>query len=360
MKKKKVVIGLSGGVDSSVAALLLQKKGYEVIGVFLKLYSDTKNPITGECKYIEDLKMAKKIALRLNISLHVLDYEKEYTKKVLQPMFKDYNRGLTPNPDLLCNKLMKFPLLIKAAKKFRADYIATGHYARLKKASTGWQLLCGRDKSKDQSYFLADLSQKDLSKTIFPIGNYTKKEVRKIARKNEFPNWNKHGTVGICFVGQDNMIDFLKTKLRENKGEVIMPDGTKIGSHKGAYFYTEGQKAGESSGIDIIKPQELAQMRFYVVKKNLKKNLLVVAPEGDNTLYKKEIKIGKIHFINEPFPKKGVSVRIRHLGEYYKGKLAIRNGKKHFVFDKPVKSVAPGQKAVFSVGQKIFGCAKII
>src|SRR3989344_9054019 len=222
---------MSGGVDSSVAALLLQNQGYRVIGVFLKLYSKTKNPMTGECSYLDDLKMARKVALLLGIELHVLDYEQEYHKKILKPMFDEYRRGMTPNPDILCNKLMKFPLLMQAARTFKADFIATGHYTRVRREGKKCLLLMGKDRTKDQSYFLAELSEKDLTHLLFPIGDLTKQEVRAIAHREGFPNWNKHGTVGICFVGKQNMQDFLKQKIKEKKGKVVSPQGDLMGTH---------------------------------------------------------------------------------------------------------------------------------
>src|SRR3989338_6745053 len=230
-KKKTVLLGMSGGVDSSVAALLLKKKGYNVIGAFLKIYSDTKNKLTGQCAYLDELKMARKISSILNIPLIVLDYEKDYKKHVLNPMFKSYASSKTPNPDISCNAIIKFPFLWKAAKKYKADLIATGHYAKIKKYKKICTLLMGKDNTKDQSYFLAELAQKDLSHTIFPIGNYTKK------------------------------------KIREKPGKVITPTGDIIGTHKGISFYTIGQKTGEHIGINVKKPREFAQKRFYVGEK---------------------------------------------------------------------------------------------
>lgn len=359
-QKPTVLIGFSGGVDSSVAVLLLRGQGFRVIGVFLKLYSDTKNPLTGDCSYLEDLKMAKKIALILNIPLIELDYEKEYKNRVLKPMFSAYKKGLTPNPDISCNKILKFPYIWKVAKKFGAEYIATGHYARIMKSRGGFQLLTGKDKKKDQSYFLAELSQNELEHTLFPMGNLTKQQVRKIAKKNKFPNWNKHGTVGICFVGQIPMQKFLQTKIKAKKGGVIMPDGRKIGTHQGVSYYTIGQKTGPGIGIGIEKPKDLAQKRFYVAEKRVG-NILVVAPEGDSSLLRKEIIIKDFHLIDpgEKMPLKNIKARIRHLGAFYSGKLIKKDTRWHFVFNKPVKAVAEGQYIVLYQGQRVVGCGEI-
>jgi len=218
IKKKKVLVAMSGGVDSSVAALLMKKNGYEVFGAFMKCFSDTKNNLTGECAWRDELRMARRIAAKLNIQLIMLDFEKEYKKHIIESMFKAYTEGKTPNPDILCNKIIKFPLLWKAAKKLKIPLIATGHYARIKKTSNGFQLLTGLDFEKDQSYFLAEISQEDLSHTIFPLGNHTKSQVRQIAKANNFPNWDKQGTRGICFVGRIPMQKFLKQKIKKNVG----------------------------------------------------------------------------------------------------------------------------------------------
>ncbi len=354
LPQKTVVIGLSGGVDSSVAALLLQEQGYQVIGVVLKLYSETKNSVTGECSYLEDLKMAKKVALQLDIPLYVLDFEKEYTKLVLQPMFEAYRKGLTPNPDLICNKVMKFPLLIRAAKQFKADSIATGHYARVRKGKKGIELLMGKDRTKDQSYFLAELSENDLKRVLFPLGDFTKKQVREIARKRGLPNWNKHGTVGICFVGQQNMQDLLREKIKIRKGEVFDTTGKRIGFHEGVAYYTIGQKAGDHIGIDVQKPQGLEQKRLYVAEKDLGKNSIVVAEEGDALLKKRELNLKKFHWIGsaEKLPLR-LKVCIRHLGELHSGILGKNKGKYFFEFSKPVGAVAAGQIAVLYRGERV-------
>ena len=357
-KQKTVVVGLSGGVDSSVCALILKKEGYKVIGAFMKNFSDTKNPYTGEFSYLEDKRMAQRIASLLKIKFVVFDFEKEYKKYVIDSMYKDYKKGLTPNPDILCNKIIKFPLFWKESKKLGADYIAMGHYARIKKTKKGYNLLSGRDKLKDQSYFLSDLSQDDLQHILFPLGNLKKSEVRKIARRNDFPNWNKHGTVGICFVGQVNMISFLKNKIKPKNGIVIDPEGEIIGTHQGVQYYTIGQKTGEHIGISLNKPKKDAQKRFYIAEKIIKKNILVVAPENHPILRKNAIRMKNIHLINqnEKLPKSGVKARIRHLGRLYEGKL-IKN---KFIFHKPVESIAPGQIIVIYKKDKVLASGEII
>lgn len=354
--QKTVVIGLSGGVDSAVAALILKKQGYKVIAAFMKNFSDTKNPYTKECSYLEDKRMAQKLALQLKIPFVVFDFEKQYKKYVIDQMYKDYRSGKTPNPDILCNKIIKFPLFYKEAKKLGADYIAMGHYARIKKTKSGHNLLAGKDKEKDQSYFLADLSQSDLKHTLFPLGNLTKQKVRSIAKQNHFPNWNRHGTVGICFVGQVNMIDFLKKKIKPKQGIVKDQNNNKIGTHQGTQYYTIGQKAQEHIGINIHKPIQLAQERFYIAKKE-KPNTLIVAPENHPILFKKQISLKSIHLINpkEKIPKSNIKVRIRHLGKLHSGKLT----KNIFTLGKSIKAIAPGQIAVFYKKNKALASAEI-
>src|SRR3989344_2424810 len=342
-KKKIVVIGLSGGVDSSVAALLLKERGYNVIGAFMKNFSDTKDPYTGECSYLEDKRMAQKIALLLKIPFVIFDFEKQYKKNVIDVMYRDYKSGLTPNPDILCNKLIKFPLFWKESRKLGAQFIAMGHYARIKKTNLGYELRAGKDNKKDQSYFLADLSQKDLEHTILPLGNLTKQQVRKIAKINKFPNWSRHGTVGICFVGQVNMQSFLKKKIKPKQGIVKDPEGNIIGIHEGVQYYTIGQKTGEHIGIKINKPKRDSQKRFYIAKKD-EPNTLIVAPEGHPILKNSVIKIKSFHKIN---PKElieyNLKARIRHLGKLHSGRLV----KNKFMISKPVEAAAAGQTIVF-------------
>lgn len=358
MKQKIVLLGLSGGVDSSVSAFLLKKQGYKVIGAFLKMFSDTKNKLTGECSWIEERKMAQKIASLLDIQLITLDFEEKYKEKVIEPMFKEYNKGLTPNPDILCNTIIKFPLLWKEAKKRNIDYISTGHYARIKKTAQGFSLLKGKDGKKDQSYFLAGLTQEDLSHTLFPIGNYKKEEVRKIAKQNKLPNWDKQGTRGICFVGKMNMQEFLKQKIKSKEGNVVDLKNQTIGTHKGYQYYTTGQKAGEHIGISIKKPKEYSTSRFYISAKDKKTNTVQAVPENSPLLWKKKIKIKNIHLIN---PKRKIpkilKARIRHLGELHPGSLS--KNKKEFTFNRPVSSIAEGQYLVLYNKEEVVASGKI-
>ena len=354
--KKTVILGLSGGVDSSVAALILKKQGYKVIGAFMKNFSDTKNPLTLECSYLEDKKMAQKISAILNIPFITIDSEKEYKSQVIQPMYNSYEKGLTPNPDILCNKIIKFPLLWKKAKSLKADYIATGHYARIKKTKKGFQLLSGKDKTKDQSYFLAELSQKDLSHTMFHIGNLTKSKVREIAKKNKFPNWDKKSTRGICFVGKVNMKSFLEKKMKNKLGKVVNEKWNMIGAHQGVQYYTIGQRIGPRLGIQLNNKAE--NKKLYVAGK--RNNNLIVAPRNHHSLKKQLIKINKIHFINEKEKiQTSLKARIRHLGKLNKGKLIRKNNSFYFKVKKPIDSVAPGQFIVMYNNKRVIASGEM-
>ncbi len=344
--KKTVVLGMSGGVDSSVAALLLQKAGYKVIGIFMKNFSDTKNKYTGECWWQEELRTARTIANLLNIELHVLDYEQQYKNKVIKPMISSYKHNKTPNPDIECNNETKFPALLKVLKQFKADFIATGHYAQIKKKNNKCIIQQGKDKKKDQSYFLYKLTQKELAKTIFPIGNLTKEKVRKIAEENNFPNWDKHGSAGVCFIGNVPLQDYLKQHIKAKQGEVLDADNNVIGTHQDSSFYTIGQKAGEHIGIIINKPKIHAQDRYYIAKK-LSNNVIQVAPEGHPLLKRKEVMIKKLYSTTNNAIKSGTyHARYRHLGHLISGKLIKSGSKWKFTFSKPQEALAEGQSIV--------------
>jgi len=356
LKKTRVLVAMSGGVDSSIAALLMKKKGYEVIGAFMKNWSDTKDPLTHDCSWKEDRKIAMKIAAKLEVPLITLDFEKEYKKHVVDEMFKNYKKAITPNPDIDCNQKIKFPLLWKAAKKLGADYIVTGHYARIK----GNRLYRGKDETKDQSYFLYRLSQKDLRCSLFPIGDYTKKRVREIARKNKFPNFDRKGTVGICFIGKINLKKFLQKRIKPKKGKILDPEGRMVGEHDGIYYYTIGQRIGPRFGIEIEKGKGKKLKRWYVARKNLKKNEIIAAQEGHIILYRKEIAVKNPHWINKR-PEKNKShklrARIRQVGELLPCELSYNRNKKQYkvTLKKAIIGVSEGQAVVLYKGKEVLG-----
>ncbi|MAG27105.1 tRNA 2-thiouridine(34) synthase MnmA [Candidatus Pacearchaeota archaeon] len=356
-KQKTVVLGMSGGVDSSVSAYLLKKQGYKVIGVFLRNYPDEESYLDSTCPFIQDRKFAESVAKKLKIPFQGVDYRSTYLNKVIKPMFKQYSKGLTPNPDIGCNSIIKFPALWKIAKKHKADFIATGHYARIKKSKDGFHLLSGKDKNKDQSYFLHDLSVQDLSHSLFPIGNLKKTKVRKIAKSLGFPNWDKHGSTGICFIGKADMKELLKANIKSKPGPVLNPEGKNVGTHPGTTYFTIGEKVGPKHNVKIEdKYRNLVSSKIYVAEKR-KNNILVIAPENHPSLKRKEIIITNLHKINPKsnLPSKRLKARIRHLGKLLPGKLT----KNKFILNKPEKGIAPGQSICLYKGKELVAAGEI-
>jgi tRNA-uridine 2-sulfurtransferase len=337
VSKKKVFVGMSGGVDSSVAAALLKKRGFEVVGVHLKCYN-----VDGCAE--QDAEDARRAAEVLGIPFYALDMEREYKDRVVKYMIDGYRKGLTPNPDVMCNKEIKFGLFLKKALEMGADYVATGHYVELRSYRTKhtdklatFCLFEAKDKNKDQSYFLWTLTQDQLRHCLFPIGGYTKPEVRKLAKKFGLPNAEKKDSQGICFLGQVTLKDFLGNYIPEKKGLVLNTAGKVVGEHKGAYFYTIGQRNGLGIGGNS-KPQ-------YIAEKDVESNAILVAEENDPALYKKEISLKQVNFIGgkKIVNKIPVLVRIRYRQPFFKATLV----KDKIIFDQPQKFVASGQSAVF-------------
>ncbi len=352
MKPKKVLVAMSGGVDSSVAALLMKQEGHEVIGAFMKNWSMKRQGI-GKC-WKDELIPAIKVAAQLEIPLITFNFEDAYYKDVVEEMYKSYKKGITPNPDVDCNNKVKFPLFWKEAKKMDLDYIVTGHHAKIKKTKKGFELLRGKDEGKDQSYFLYRLTQKDLEHTWFPIGNYTKKQVREIAEKHGFQNHDRKSTVGLCFIGKVNLKEFLQKKIRPKKGKILDPERNQIGEHDGIYYYTIGQKIGPKFGLEIKKGKTMK--RWYVARKNLKKNEIIAAPEGHDLLYRKEIILKNVHWISEkPKTPTKVKSRIRQVGELLPSKLEIKKGTYKITLNKPITGVSEGQAIVLYSGKKTIG-----
>ncbi len=321
MKKIKVIIAMSGGVDSSVAAALLKKNGFEVIAVFMRMHEHS-NPSD-----------ARKVAKILNIPFYVLDVQKEFKKRVIDYFLKEYKKGNTPNPCVECNRWIKFKFLFAQLNKLKADYITTGHYARVKNG----KLSTAKDTKKDQSYFLWTLKQKQLAKIIFPIGDYTKEQVRGLAKKFSLPVFDKKDSQEICFINTC-IEDFLKKYIKAKPGPIITIDNKKVGEHKGLIFYTIGQRKGiEIGGIGP----------FYVVKKDFKKNALIVSnpPAGgrNKDLLRKETLVKNVNWIlDKPFSGK-CKVKIRSMAKPVPATIK----KNKIIFDKPQRAITPGQSAVF-------------
>lgn len=345
VKRPRVFVAMSGGVDSSVAALLLKKQGYDVTGIFMRCYN-----LDGCAE--RDAEDARRVAEHIEIPFYVFDFEKEYKKKVVEYMVEGYRQGITPNPDVMCNKEIKFGLFLKKALLLGADYVATGHYVRLATShwglgSSGHTLLAARDTNKDQSYFLWTLTQDQLKYCLFPIGDYLKSEVRAMARKTGLPTAEKKDSQGICFLGQVALEDFLKDYIKPKKGDIVTVDGKKIGEHHGVQFYTIGQRHGLDVG---------GGTPYYVVEKAVKTNTLVVASGNTNeALYRKELELTNVNFINPMASGQlpvAVYARVRYRQPVAKAVLS----KNKVVFEEPQKFVAPGQSAVFySIGGEMLG-----
>ncbi len=368
-QKSKILLAMSGGVDSSVAALLLKKQGYEVIGAFMKNWSDTKDTLTGRCAWRTERKMALKIASQLNIPLITLDFEKQYRKDVIDKMFEKYKKGITPNPDIDCNQKIKFPLLLKEAKKRKIPLIATGHYARIRKNKNGiYELLRAKDEFKDQSYFLYKITQNELTHCLFPIGNYLKEEIRNMAKENHFPNYNKKGTVGICFVGKVNLKKFLQKKIKSKKGNILDPNGRIIGQHDGIYYYTIGQRLGPRYGFEIDRGNKNKPSKWYVARKDAKTNTIIAAPENHPLNFRRDMVVKGIHLIDNLLineikigDKLKILSRIRHVGELLPSTLIYYKKSKQFkvTLNKPITGISEGQAIVLYRGEKVLGGGEI-
>ena len=342
-KKKTVFVGLSGGVDSSVSALLLKKKGYNVVGVFIKSWYPPGFP----CPYPIDRRDAIRICAKLDIPFLELNLEKVYKREVADYLIREYEKGRTPNPDVMCNKFVKFGAFFDEARKRGADFVATGHYARVKKD----RLYQAKDKTKDQSYFLWSLTPKQLKYILFPVGDYLKKDVRKIAEKAGLPTATKPDSQGICFLGEFDIKDFLKNYLKVKKGSVLNEAGETIGWHIGAYFYT----LGERHGFTITKKTP-NDKPYYIIAKDVKKNTLTVSQDlNKEKVGNKLVKISEANWIGEkPKLNKSYSARIRHLGAFSKVKLAKIGKITEVVFAEPML-VASGQSLVLYDGEKCLG-----
>lgn len=353
----KVVVGMSGGVDSSVSAYLLKKQGYEVIGLFMRNWDSTVNNdslgnpnINNEiCPQEMDYNDAKKVCDFLGIPLYRVDFIKEYWDNVFSYFLKELELGRTPNPDLMCNKYIKFDLFKNEAKKLGADYVATGHYARIE----GNKLLRGIDTSKDQTYFLAQTSVNQLKDVLFPVGDLTKQEVREIALKNNIPTATKKDSTGICFIGERNFQKFLHNYLKSNPGDIVDVSTKKIiGRHDGLMNYTIGQRRNVGiSGNDD---------RHYVVGKNVKNNILYVAfKENSEYLFSDECIVDNINFISETRPT-FCSAKFRYRGEDHPVELEYMSEDSIKVkYPGLAKSVTPGQACVFYLGSECLGSGLI-
>ncbi len=345
-KKIRVVVGLSGGVDSSVAAALLLKKGYEVIGVFMKNWSEDVGDFC--CSWSEDLEDARRVAQTLGIRFYVWNFEKEYKKQVISYFFNEYRAGRTPNPDVMCNREIKFKLFLEKALRFGADFVATGHYARVKKVGDSFRLLKGKDSNKDQTYFLYTLTQKELRHALFPIGEYKKPDVRILAKKFNLPTFAKKDSQGICFIGEVDIKELLQQQIKPKAGQIVDTVGNILGKHDGFPFYTLGQRGGLDVG---------GKGPYYVVAKNKKKNQIIVSDNpNDPLLWRKECLITELSWTRrlEVPEKLEVTIRYRHATETASIRVIAKN-KARLMFTNPQRAITPGQAAVFYIKDELIG-----
>jgi len=354
--KIKIFVALSGGVDSAVTTALLVEQGYNVTGVFMKNWSGDEFGIQADCPWEKDQKDAEAVCKKLNIPFRSFNFEKEYKEKVVEYFFSEYKAGRTPNPDVMCNREIKFGIFLTKAKELGADYIATGHYARVRQneATKEFELLKGLDSNKDQSYFLCELTQEQLKYSMFPIGEYTKPEIRKLAEEFDLPVAQKPDSQGICFVGEINVAKFLRSNIDIHPGEIVDIDSKKtVGKHDGVEFYTIGQR----EGLHIGGSKE----PYFVVSKDKNENIVFVAMGRDNAhLFSNQLKYDDILWVNkiENIELKNLTASIRYRGNAEKGEIDIKNNK--FTFSTQQRAVTEGQKIVFYENDILRASATII
>ena len=393
---ERVIVGLSGGVDSSVAAFLLKKAGYEVIGLFMKNWHDDSVTISDECPWLEDSNDALLVAQKLGIPFQTVDMSKEYKERIVDYMFAEYEAGRTPNPDVLCNREIKFDVFLETALKLGADYVATGHYCRKDVFKVGdkeiYRLMAGKDKNKDQSYFLCQLKQEQLAKALFPVGNLTKQEVRKIAAAEGFVTADKKDSQGLCFVGKVRLPEFLQQKLKPKEGEIIeIPveskvlsprkngsvnttddlkeltsayvfsesDGKLVGKHQGAHFFTIGQRKGMHVG-GTPKP-------LFVIATDVEKNIIYTGQGTEHPglfRYGLFIKKDEIHWIREDKAlnvgeSKEYLVRIRYRQALEPAELYREGDGLYIIFENQQKGITPGQFAAWYQEDELIGSGVI-
>lgn len=357
MKKQRVMVGLSGGVDSSVTALLLQEQGYRVEGLFMKNWEE--DDTEDYCSASADIADARAICDKLKIPLHTINFAAEYWDHVFMHFLAEYQQGRTPNPDILCNKEIKFKTFLTYALECGVDFIATGHYAGKSYKNNTYQLLKCADKNKDQTYFLYTLSQEALAKTLFPLENLTKPKVREIAQSAGFVNATKKDSTGICFIGERKFKSFLQTYLPEQPGNIETLEGEILGQHDGLMYYTIGQR----QGLGIGGRQEKSGTPWYVAEKQLDRNALIVV-QGENhpTLFAPALICTQLHWIDDCAPIKPLNctakTRYRQLDTPCLIKPS-RNNTYEVEFETPQRAITPGQSVVFYQEQICLGGAVI-
>lgn len=350
----KVIVGMSGGVDSSVAAHILIEQGYHVEGLFMKNWEEDDND--EYCAAADDLEDAQAVADKLGIELHTINFAAEYWDNVFEYFLAEYKAGRTPNPDIMCNKEIKFKAFLEfAAEDLGADYIATGHYVRREQRDGHWKLLRGLDDNKDQSYFLYTLGEEHVAKTLFPVGDIEKPRVREIALEQDLVTHDKKDSTGICFIGERKFKDFLSKFLPAQPGIIETVEGLEIGKHEGLMFHTLGQR----KGLHIGGMKEFGEEPWYVVHKDVERNVLVVGQGADHpSLYSKGLVANQLHWVDRTGPQSSITccVKTRYRQQDIPCSINMtQNGTIEVMFDEPQKAVTPGQSAVFYIDDECLG-----
>lgn len=351
---EKIVVGMSGGVDSALCAALLKEQGFDVIGMFMKNWEEEDE--NGVCTSAQDAEDVRKVADMLGIDYYPVNFVKEYSERVFSYFLEEYRKGRTPNPDVLCNKEIKFKAFLNRALQTGAEKIATGHYANVEKRNGLYRLLKAKDENKDQTYFLCMLNQEQLSKAMFPLGDYLKTQVREMARERGIHVADKKDSTGVCFIGERNFKEFLQQFLPAQKGDIVTEKGEKVGVHDGLMYYTLGQRRG--LGIGGYGDGR----SFFVVDKDLDKNQLIVV-QGDDSelLYSKGLFAEPLHFIAERYPKTfECTAKFRYRQKEQKCLVTQNDNGCYIEFENKQRAITPGQFAVLYMNDECVGASAII
>ncbi len=355
MSGTHAIVGMSGGVDSSVSACLLKQQGYRVSGLYMVNWTEDES---GYCSAAQDFQDARAVCAELDIPLHRVDFSAEYRARVFDRFLADYQAGKTPNPDVLCNREVKFQPFREHALRLGADFVATGHYARIETAPDGPRLLRAADSNKDQTYFLAAVERSTLERVLFPVGGLTKPEVRQLARKAGLPNHRKRDSTGICFIGERPMREFLARYLKPDPGPIVDDRGRNVGEHPGLMYFTQGQRRG----IGVGGQRGAKEAPWYVVGKDAASNTLTISQDANHPrLYTQRLTAGPFHWIRRPDPLPSVmQARIRHRQSLQDCEIALgEGGRVEFHFAQPQRAAVAGQYAVLYSGNECLGGGEI-